>query len=57
MEMEGLIRAVKHLDEQVNILVTDRHCQISKWVRENLPETDHRYDIWHVAKGMTFKKY
>ena len=30
MEMEGLIRAVKHLDEQglsMNILVTNRHCQ------------------------------
>ena len=33
-------------------LVTDRHYQIAKWVRENLPDTDHRYDIWHMAKGI-----
>ena len=31
MEMEGLIKVVKHLDEQglsMSILVTDRHCRI-----------------------------
>ena len=34
----------------VGTLVTDRHNQIAKWIRENHPEIDHRYDVWHVAK-------
>lgn len=58
MEKEGLVRAVQYLEVHglsIELLVTDRHCQIAKWVRENLPETDHRYDIWHMAKGMDLK--
>ena len=53
MEKEGLVRAVKSLREEkfrIDLLVTDRHYQIAKWVRENLLDTDHRYDIWHMAK-------
>ena len=59
MEKEGLIRAVKVLhDEQLTIkqLVTDRHPQIQKYVRENLKETDHKYDVWHIVKGKFPKK-
>ena len=57
MEKGGFIRAVHFLEEQdleVSVLVTDRHRQIAKWVRENLPSTDHRYDLWHMAKGNWF---
>lgn len=53
MEKEGLVRAVDFLKKKkmkVATLVTDRHKQIAKWVRENLPQTDHRFDIWHLAK-------
>lgn len=53
MEKEGLVRAVDFLHQQgfeIDTLVTDRHSQIAKWVRENLKEADHRYDIWHMAK-------
>lgn len=60
MELEGLMHAVKFLVRKgfsLDMLVTDRHCQITKWVRENLPNTDHRYDIWHVAKGKIFERY
>ena len=55
MEKEGLVRAVDKVQQGFNVgtLVTDRDSQISKWVRENLPETNHRYDIWHIAKGKT----
>lgn len=28
--------------------------QIGKWMKDNMPEVQHLYDIWHVAK--TFKK-
>ena len=53
MEKEGLVRAVKLLKNKkfkIGTLVTDRHTQIAKWVRDNMPTTDHRYDIWHMAK-------
>ena len=53
MEKEGLVRAVDHLHKQgfvIETLVTDRHKQIAKWVRENLKEADHHYDVWHLAK-------
>lgn len=53
MEKEGLVRAVDYLHQQgfrIDILVTDRHKQIAKWVRQDLQEADHIYDVWHVAK-------
>ncbi len=53
MEKEGLMRAAKFLKRKkfaFATLVTDRHKQIAKWIRENLTSTDHRYDIWHIAK-------
>ena len=52
MEMEGLVRAIQLLKKKkfkIGLLVTDRHRQIAKWLRNNLP---HRYDIWHMAKCM-----
>ena len=54
MEMTGLKRMLEHLgtwDLKVGTLVTDRHRQIAKWIKENLDETRHCYDIWHVAKS------
>ncbi|KAI8485838.1 hypothetical protein Bbelb_363900 [Branchiostoma belcheri] len=54
MEKEGLARAVDFIRRnctlQIGKIVTDRHIQIAKWIRENLPETCHLYDIWHIAK-------
>ena len=54
MEKEGLVRVLKFLEDhglQVEVLVTDRHTQISKWMRENCFEIKHYFDVWHVAKG------
>ena len=54
MEKEGLVRSVKLLSEnnvQIKNIITDRHRQIAKWIRENMPETRHNYDVWHMAKG------
>lgn len=54
MEKRGLELAVRWLQEnhlQIGIIITDRHLQIQKWIRENLPQTTHYYDVWHVAKG------
>ena len=56
MEKEGLQRVLKFTEEQnitLNTLVTDRHKQINKWLRETYPSISHYFDIWHVAKGMT----
>ena len=54
MEKEGLQRVLNYLQQQymqIDVLVTDRHRQINKWLRENHTEIAHYYDIWHVAKG------
>ena len=54
MEKEGLERCLHFLQEQdlsIDVLVTDRHRQINKWLRENHPVIMHYYDVWHVAKG------
>ena len=54
MEKEGLVRALAFLKQQgltVGVLVTDRHWQIAKFVRENHTEITHYYDVWHLAKG------
>ena len=36
----------------VELFVSDRHNQVSKWTKNNMPNTRHKYDIWHVAKGI-----
>ena len=54
METEGLHRCMNFLKErklEVDVLVTDRHKQINKWLQEAYPKIKHYYDIWHVAKG------
>ena len=55
MEKEGLARCVRFLEDlglSIGRLITDRHPAVQKWVRENLPNTKHFYDVWHVAKGI-----
>ena len=54
MEKEGLERVLNflhHHELSVAVIVTDRHRQINKWLRETHPEIKHYYDVWHVAKG------
>ncbi len=56
IEIEGLIRTIRWLDNQdvsVSSIVTDRHRQIAKYLREQLVPrgVTHYYDVWHVAKG------
>lgn len=54
MELEGLKRSLNHLRQwlEIKTLVTDRHRQIAKWIRENYSTILHLYDIWHVAKAV-----
>jgi len=54
MEKEGLVRSLRFLEDaglHVDVLVTDRHPQIQKYMREVKPSVMHYYDVWHVAKG------
>ena len=54
IEKEGLERSLKYLTEEglsVNTLITDRHVQIRKYMREKWPAVKHRLDGWHVGKG------
>ncbi|XP_075891651.1 uncharacterized protein LOC142894271 [Nelusetta ayraudi] len=52
MEKEGLKRSLALLDARgvtVDCIVTDRHPQIQKFLREN--NVTHYYDVWHIAKA------
>ena len=54
MENEGLVRAVRVISNaglHIAEIITDRHKQNAAWIRRNLPDTAHYYDIWHVSKG------
>ena len=55
MEHKGLVKALKFLADssvQVETLITDRHKQIARYMREQKPSIDHCYDLWHVSKGI-----
>ena len=57
MEKEGLQRVLQFIQQQdltIEVLVTDRHRQINKWLQECYPNITHYYDVWHVAKGKNF---
>ena len=54
MEKEGLIRAIKHIKDNkltIKTLVTDRHTQVRKHMREKEPSIKHRTDGWHIGNG------
>ena len=57
MELQGLKKAVNKIHNfniTIDALVTDRHQQISKWLRETQANIKHYYDVWHLAKGMYY---
>ena len=54
MEHQGLVRALNFLKEnfiEVDTLITDRHKQIAKYMRQTHPDITHQYDVWHISKG------
>ena len=56
MELESLKRQLCYLDQAnvvVKKLVTDRHGQVA-YRAEERPDTEHNYDVWHLAKGLFF---
>ena len=55
MEKEGLDVGLKNLQKEgipINELVTDRHPQVTKYMRDKHPTIKHSFDVWHVAKGI-----
>ena len=55
MEKEGLVRAVDWLREnhlQMESIVTDRHVMIQKYLKENVEDCHHFFDVRHVSKGI-----
>lgn len=40
---------------KIATLATDRHPQITKFLREDHPTISHQFDVWHMAKGITKK--
>ena len=58
MELEGLKCSVGMLwqhDLVPYVIISDRHASIQKWIRDKLPDTQHFYDVTHVAKSVTKK--
>ena len=55
MELEGLKRGLEFLegyDLTIGELITDRHIQIKKYMKEEHTDKQHYFDVWHVAKGL-----
>ena len=53
MEKEGLKRVLQQEKEMnVEVLVTDGHRQINKWLREEHEEITNHYNVWHIVKGI-----
>ena len=53
MELEGLKRSLELLKERgvtLDCIVTDRHLQIQKFLRES--SITQFFDVWHIEKGI-----
>ncbi|XP_064462597.1 uncharacterized protein LOC135373305 [Ornithodoros turicata] len=58
MEAYGLQKCLAFLevhDMTVDTLVTDRHSGIKAMLRRLCPHIKHRFDVWHVVKGVKKK--
>ncbi|XP_053733138.1 uncharacterized protein LOC128765918 isoform X1 [Synchiropus splendidus] len=56
MEMEGLRRCLNYLTKNkitVEHMVTNRHTQVQKYVRDN--DIEQYNDVWHLVKGLSKK--
>lgn len=54
MEIEGLKRGLRHLENRGvawTHLVSDRHAQNKKYMKDEWPDKNHHFDVRHCAKG------
>ncbi|XP_052767015.1 uncharacterized protein LOC128207876 [Mya arenaria] len=55
MEKHGLEKCLGHLQDNeitVDVLATDRHVQIRKYLTDKWPDINHQFDVWHLAKSV-----
>ncbi|ROL54877.1 hypothetical protein DPX16_19547 [Anabarilius grahami] len=55
---EGLQRCLRQLEHggvRVQTIVTDRHPAVMKFLKESRPDVVHKFDAWHMAKGVAKK--
>ena len=58
MEREGFARCMENIQDKgakVKVVATDRHVSIKSDMKQNYPDIDHQYDVWHLAKSVTKK--
>ena len=58
MELEGITRLIELFDRfqvKVRALVTDRHRQVTAWLKKNWQGVKHYFDCWHIAKSIKKK--
>ena len=58
-EKAGCVRSLEQLEReqvQVDLLATDHHASIAKFMRERNKER-HEYDVWHVTKSIKKKLF
>ena len=59
MEHEGAKRSFKFLKGsglKMDIIISDWHKRIAKWIKDEQKETRHYSDIWHVNKSKQLTK-
>ena len=55
MELKGLQETLQLFEKfkvRTKSLVTDRHKQIAKWLKDHQPGIKHYFDCWHIAKSI-----
>ena len=58
MEKLGFTRVLNNLENEnvkINQIATDRHMQIRKYMREEQPNIQHQFDVWHFCKNIKTK--
>ena len=54
METKGCDRLLKEFKTNhvnISVLCTDRHAGIARMTREEFPEIEHQFDLWHLIKS------
>ena len=58
MELIGCTRTLEDLKNEgieIATIATDRHVQIRKYLKDEHPNINHQFDVWHLAKNVRKK--
>ena len=50
-----VLNRLKNENMKIEMLITDRHSQIRKHMREEGKNIDHQFDVWHFCKNIKQK--